>query len=166
MVEIAGRSGTDERYRLPNSLPVVGRSLAEQIISGRRLEEPSPWGSNRCWPAPGWPHVQPLAHHTYVRALFRVLNSGGTTNAVVVCGKCGHGRHSISHAALAKHDIMPSDLPLLADLRRDYCERCGVLGAQLHHMAPQALFKDADTWPLAYLCQPCHSAWHQTMKTP
>lgn len=166
MVDTAGETGTDERYRLPNSLPVVGRSLAEQIISERRLEELSPWGPRRaCYPGTGWPRPG-WEHHTYVRALFGVLNSGGTLTAVVVCGRCGHGRQSVSRSALAKHDIMVHELPLLADLRRDYCQRCGALGAQLHHMAPYALFTDADTWPLAYLCQPCHSAWHRTMKTP
>lgn len=99
----------------------------------------------------------------YVRALFGVLNSGGTLNAVVVCGRCGHGRQSVSHADLAKHDIRPIELPLLADLRRDYCERCGKIGAQLHHMAPQHVFADANDWPLAYLCQTCHAEWHRRM---
>jgi hypothetical protein len=156
----------DPQYApLPNSLPVVGQKLAERIIRERHLEEPKSWGGGRCWPAGSWP-TQPRPTHKYVRALFGVVNSGGTLNAVVVCGVCGHGRESVSHQLLTRYDILPKELPLLADLRRDYCERCGELGAQLHHMAPWALFSDADNWPLAYLCQPCHALWHTTMGRP
>jgi hypothetical protein len=35
---------------------------------------------------------------------------------------------------------------------------------EIHHWAPRALFKDADMWPVAYLCRECHSRWHQAMK--
>lgn len=86
--------------------------------------------------------------------------------AVVVCGRCGHGRQSVGRMALLAHDILVTELPVLADLRRDYCERCGELGAQLHHMAPRAVFNDPDSWPLAYLCQACHVEWHQRMGRP
>jgi hypothetical protein len=150
-----------EHARLPNSLPVVGRDLAERLIAERELERP---GRDRCWPARG--PVGPNPNHKYVRALFAVVNAGGTLTAVLVCGYCGYGRRSVPYKALAEHAIQPSDLPLLADYRRDYCERCGALGAQLHHMAPQALFPDADDWPLAYLCQSCHALWHATVNGP
>lgn len=164
MTETARVSGTasDPRsYPLPNSLPVVGRSLAEEVIAQRRLEEPKPWGG-RCWPGTGWPR-QSHPTHLYVRALFGVLNAGGTLMAVLVCGRCGHGRESVAFSALARHDIRPNELPQLADLRRDYCQRCGALGAQLHHMGPSQFFKDPDNWPTAYLCQSCHAEWHRTI---
>lgn len=162
-VSAGGLYNDAEHSRLPNSLPVVGRSLAEQIIEERGLERPQPWGG-RCYPGDGWPRPG-YETHKYVRALFAVLNSGGTRSVVVVCGRCGHGRQSISFAALTKHDILPTEVPLLADLRRDYCERCGALGAQLHHMAPRRFFEDADGWPTAYLCQTCHAEWHRRMGT-
>lgn len=144
--------------RLPNSLPVVGQLLATTLIEQRHLEEP---GRDRCWPSTE--PVIPKNRHTYVRALFAVINAGGTRTAVLVCGRCGQGRRSVPFRSMADNGISPEDLPLLADYRRDYCERCGELGAQLHHMAPQARFEDADNWPLAYLCQGCHARWHTVM---
>ena len=143
--------------RLPNSLPVVGRALAGEIIAERRLEEPG--GT----PGACWATRPPRPLHAYVRALFAVINSGGTRAAVVVCGHCGQGRQTVSYRRLSDHGVSVNDLPLLADYRRDYCTRCGALGAQLHHMAPSAIFADADDWPLAYLCQACHAEWHKTM---
>lgn len=145
---------------LPNSLPVVGSALAAQLIVERALETPNAWRKYVCWPADeGPPHYT----HKYVRAVFAVVNAGGTVTAVLVCGRCGHGRTSIPLRRLRENDIELADVPRLADLRRDYCERCGALGAELHHMAPQALFQDADDWPLSYLCQRCHVEWHQTI---
>jgi hypothetical protein len=151
-----------EWRRLPNSLPVVGRDLAERLIRERQLEQA---GRDRCWPSPASGRdVGPEPHHSYVRALFGVLNAGGTLAAVLVCGWCGQGRRTVPFRLLADAGIATTDLPLLADHRRDYCERCGALGAQLHHMAPQAVFEDADDWPLAYLCQACHAEWHRRMQ--
>jgi hypothetical protein len=44
------------------------------------------------------------------------------------------------------------------------CERCGAPEpTQEHQWAPQALFTDADEWPTAWLCQKCHSRYHQIM---
>ena len=148
--------------RLPNSLPVVGSVLAASLIVERALEHPNAWRRYVCWPADeGPPHYT----HKYVRALFAVMNAGGTMTAVLVCGRCGHGRVSVPLRRLRDDNIELADIPRLADHRRDYCERCGQLGAQLHHMAPQALFQDADDWPLAYLCQPCHNEWHRVTGT-
>jgi len=44
------------------------------------------------------------------------------------------------------------------------CERCGHIGSQYHHWAPQAIFADANDWPTAWLCQSCHSTWHRAMR--
>lgn len=155
-IDGAGLYRDEAHRRLPNSLPVVGQALASRLITERELERP---GRERCWPD----RRSPQSAHEYVRALFAVINAGGTRTAVLVCGRCGHGRRSVGYQALADSGIALADLPELADYRRDYCERCGALGAQLHHMAPRALFEDADDWPLAYLCQTCHSRWHATM---
>jgi len=155
-------SDREQEPRLPNSLPVVGSALAARLILERSLEQPNAWRRYVCWPADeGPPHFT----HKYVRALFAVVNAGGTTTAVLVCGRCGHGRVSVPLRALTDSGIAIADVPMLADRRRDYCERCGALGAQLHHMAPQALFSDADDWPLAYLCQTCHNEWHRRTGT-
>jgi hypothetical protein len=151
----------EQEQRLPNSLPVVGSALAARLIVERALEQPNAWRSYKCWPADGTvPH---FTHH-YVRALFSVVNAGGQLTVVLVCGRCGHGRVSVPHRMLRDAGITIADVPRLADHRRDYCERCGALGAELHHMAPQALFADADDWPLAYLCQPCHVEWHRVVR--
>lgn len=52
----------------------------------------------------------------------------------------------------------------LRDNTRTPCERCGRIGSQYHHWAPQAIFVDADDWPASWLCQPCHSTWHWAMR--
>ena len=43
------------------------------------------------------------------------------------------------------------------------CERCGALGAELHHYAPRHLFNDSDRWATGYLCVPCHILWHRVV---
>lgn len=54
---------------------------------------------------------------------------------------------------------------LLAAFASEPCARCGgTAGTQLHHWAPRAIFEDADLWPMAYLCPPCHRTWHQAMR--
>lgn len=42
-----------------------------------------------------------------------------------------------------------------------FCQHCEARGAEAHHIAPKHLFEDADTWPLFYLCTPCHGLWHK-----
>ena len=44
------------------------------------------------------------------------------------------------------------------------CERCGAIGSQLHHWAPQAIFADAHDWPMSWLCPTCHRTWHNAMR--
>lgn len=46
------------------------------------------------------------------------------------------------------------------------CERCGATsGTQKHHWAPRAIFGlEAEQWPKSWLCPPCHSRWHRTMR--
>lgn len=46
------------------------------------------------------------------------------------------------------------------------CIRCYGYGAEYHHWAPKALFReDFDKWPGDYLCRRCHDRWH-TIMTP
>ena len=41
------------------------------------------------------------------------------------------------------------------------CEVCKKNEGELHHWAPQYLFKDeAEQWPKSYLCRSCHKKWH------
>lgn len=53
---------------------------------------------------------------------------------------------------------------LLRDNTTTRCERCGRVGSQSHHWAPQAIFADANDWPLAWLCARCHRTWHDAMR--
>jgi DNA-directed RNA polymerase subunit M/transcription elongation factor TFIIS len=43
------------------------------------------------------------------------------------------------------------------------CAVCGATGdSQEHHWAPWHLFGDeAERWPTSWLCQKCHTRWHQ-----
>lgn len=42
------------------------------------------------------------------------------------------------------------------------CAACGTVGlSEVHHLAPRARFLDADAWPVAPLCPPCHQRWHE-----
>ena len=45
------------------------------------------------------------------------------------------------------------------------CEVCGAIGdSQEHHWAPWFLFgPEAERWPTSWLCQPCHTRWHQVV---
>lgn len=41
------------------------------------------------------------------------------------------------------------------------CYVCGHSNVELHHFAPYHLFgRDADKWPVAYLCKEHHKQWH------
>jgi hypothetical protein len=45
------------------------------------------------------------------------------------------------------------------------CQRCGASDQlERHHWAPWAHFDDADSWPTALLCRPCHRRWHAVMR--
>lgn len=135
------------------AVPRIGAGLADELIELRELEVGFAWcaGARR--------------RHEYVRGLFRVINGGGHVGAAVVCGRCGTGVRLVAHDTLRRHHIDVSSLPLLTDDRVIDCERCGQPGAELHHWAPQALFPDADGWPMAFLCVGCHREWHRVTRT-
>ena len=135
--------------------------MAERIISGlaglfihqRKLEEAEAWcdGERR--------------RHRYAKQLYRVINAGGHLGVVVACARCSQGRSLVPLDDIRRTGLDPDDLPLLDDRRGSLCIRCGTLGAELHHWAPQALFDDAESWPVDPLCPACHSRWHRVTRT-
>lgn len=73
----------------------------------------------------------------------------------------------ISHKACRAHGWDPHAVPVKRnharadDITRS-CARCGSTGpVEYHHFAPWSLFEDANDWPTAFLCPPCHREWHQ-----
>jgi hypothetical protein len=62
--------------------------------------------------------------------------------------------------------VDPLSLPIEKDMSiKELCIICHSPGVEIHHWAPQYLwelfgFNDADKWPTAYLCRPCHQKWH------
>lgn len=55
---------------------------------------------------------------------------------------------------------------LAGELRYRLCVRCRTtVPCDGHHIAPRALFPDADEWPILPLCDTCHRRWH-TIMTP
>jgi len=94
--------------------------------------------------------------------LGKTINRGGQEIYPYFCAACG------KKIALyeSKNDVMQHGLAFVVlSLPTDanVCQRCGHYGAELHHWAPSAIFGDADKWPTGYLCQPCHSRWHNEM---
>ena len=52
-------------------------------------------------------------------------------------------------------------LPVAQIAEAPRCAKCGSRGAEEHHWAPKALFRNAaEEWPKDYLCKPCHDEWH------
>lgn len=101
------------------------------------------------------------AHTNVINGYTRKAN--GDTQASARCINCGHmvaiGLPRGSTVAnvcvrdnLARHDVPP-------------CVRCQSNGGvEYHHWAPQAIFNDADAWPIAPLCRTCHTTWHNAMR--
>lgn len=118
------------------------------------------WGSGRyhrsCCPQPtierpDWAELEITEARNGLRLYF------------LPCEVC-HGRHGIKNA------LVPVAIRDAGRLTADYrdtthpCARCGSSLTEYHHWAPQAIFADADSWPGSYLCRPCHTLWHQSMR--
>ena len=88
-------------------------------------------------------------------------NAGGQRTCLFVCGHCDHRtQHFVKVKLVKAAGIEP--LPIEATSALPVCEVCGALGAEQHHWAPSALFGlEAESWPKAHLCQPCHAKWHR-----
>ncbi len=98
--------------------------------------------------------------HRMVRGY--VVKADGICTPRRFCGHCGR-RGSDPPKGEWIYDVCFEDTreqrPVLP------CARCGGTdGTQMHHWAPWAIFADAEAWPQAALCQPCHSAWHAGMQ--
>lgn len=83
------------------------------------------------------------------------VTSNGTRLATLRCVACG--------LQMATKGTKDATLPVWqGDVVRAPCEHCGsTAGTELHHWAPWHLFDDANTWPMSYLCPPCHREWHK-----
>lgn len=95
--------------------------------------------------------------------LVRYIQVSGTVRLRWQCGRCD--RIALGDLPSAGEDL--SVYPVARDRRgeRPPCERCGVLGTEIHHWAPTALFgwPESDKWPTSYLCPPCHRLWHRVV---
>jgi hypothetical protein len=98
-------------------------------------------------------------------SLSRREQASGAVHCAWACDVCGKvGTHSglyISKREALRHVKTIADLPLIPCEDKPRCDVCDADGAERHHFAPRALFgADADRWPTALLCVPCHRKWH------
>jgi hypothetical protein len=65
---------------------------------------------------------------------------------------------------ISKEKIRREQIPYTRVAERyplERCVVCGALGAEEHHWAPWAIFKDeSERWPKSFLCPSCHRRWH------
>lgn len=98
----------------------------------------------------------------------RIIKSNGDSLAFTRCIDCDRPVHP---GVWLKHDdrelmnyATVDELPVWRDDRENVppCERCGALGAELHHWHPKALEggHEANEWPTSWLCRSCHQLWH------
>lgn len=93
--------------------------------------------------------------------LVKCKNRGGIWQYFFMCD-CGYRKKDyILHKTIKKLGIDPKEVQ--PPFPRNRCEVCGADGAHNHHWAPVAIFGDieAEKWPRSFLCQPCHTKWHQ-----
>lgn len=94
----------------------------------------------------------------------------GSTIYPIYCGDCGDVSTQYVKKQIAfEYAIKNGPLEYLQTRtakfmerkqRQIKCEVCDANEGELHHWAPQYLFKDADSWPMSYLCRACHRKWH------
>lgn len=70
----------------------------------------------------------------------------------------GEGQSRTAAWLLDELGITAETLPeIRTDVRYTICARClETLTCEMHHVAPQAAFADADEWPKVPLCPQCH----------
>jgi hypothetical protein len=122
------------------------------------------WGHGPCWGTGQWyPGKRPGVHRlTYGQ--WQIVS--GRQEYGVVCTVCDKGRRAMGRKRFQAMGIDPDALPRFdSPWSMPYCQKCGQPGAERHHWAPQALFDDADQWPMDYLCRACHTRWHQVTRT-
>jgi hypothetical protein len=92
-----------------------------------------------------------------VWGIAKYITASGQVRYPWYCRQCGH----MSNIYEPHHDHLIYTM-VVTKADECQCERCGKMGAELHHWAPSAIFgPDADRWPVGFLCQPCHAEWHQ-----
>lgn len=116
-------------------------------------------------------HIKPVV-------LRRNVASNGVNQFFWWCSNCE--KPAIKGSKLIGHEVINhwinggllratvDDIPVVNDYStKQFCEVCGVQGAEVHHFAPQALadlFGDNwYLWPVAYLCKPHHDLWHSVV---
>lgn len=92
--------------------------------------------------------------------LVKCKNQGGIYQYFFMCD-CGYRQKQyFSYKKIKAAGLDPREVP--SPYPKTKCEVCGADGAQRHHWAPYALFGgESEKWPQSYLCQPCHTRWHQ-----
>ncbi len=125
----------------------IATSIAAAIVG----EQCDPWGAHK---------------DTEYRATIMV---NGKRHVAIYCTQCGKKISTgwLAHTHLRKQGIEIDQLVVHEDRRVTQramsCERCGGGdGVELHHWAPQSLFRDPWDWPTSHLCVSCHREWHQT----
>ena len=92
-------------------------------------------------------------------AVAKMICASGQVKYPWYCRMCGRA----SNVYEPKHDHLVY-AAVINDSTDNQCEKCGKMGAELHHWAPRHLFGDqADRWPVSFLCQECHATWHQAV---
>lgn len=107
-----------------------------------------------------------MTDHVHVYTLHKQANAAGWIFAFC-CRHC-FLRPTGGKSWTPKATIDPTAIATMPEIPalRDRCTVCGRIAVlELHHFAPVALFADADQWPTAKLCLPCHRRWHSTMRT-
>jgi len=92
-------------------------------------------------------------------AIARYITSAGHIRHVWYCQECNNrsNMYEPNHPHLVYKKVFDES-------DETACEKCGRLGAEEHHWMPRHLSPDeADNWPTGFLCQNCHSQWHNTV---
>lgn len=96
--------------------------------------------------------------------LFRRIFRNGKTHVTLRCSRCLANCDPLERPFVPiPPGVTVETLPILYDARTpEYsCERCGAIGAELHHWAPKVVFgeNEAEDWPQSWLCPACHEEW-------
>jgi hypothetical protein len=92
-------------------------------------------------------------------AICRYITSAGHTRHAWFCKQCD--KRSNIYEPNHPHLLY---VKVFDESETTACEKCGRLGAEEHHWMPRHLSPDeCDKWPTGFLCQGCHSVWHDTV---
>lgn len=106
----------------------------------------------------------------------RRIHGNGSVHLVYWCDRCARavtqecypvrGANVSADWLKEKHGISAAELPELRfEMRFRLCQRCRTTQlCEDHHWAPQAVFEDADEWPIGPLCKACHDRFTRTLE--